>query len=153
MTSCGMLRPVTRDQRFTEQFPYEDVNRTLVLRPVEGVTEDSLGGVITVQLENHSDEMVSYSPEDGIVGLAYDTSSETWVEVENTVSYPDAGLLLAPRGSEIPSIAAVYFEPPAAQRSQLTDVRILVVGHVWTGEQGPGTAVAGYLDIALLGEG
>jgi hypothetical protein len=104
---------------------------------------------VTIQLENRSDRNVAVLPEDGIIGLVYDTEAETWVEVENAVAYPDIGWLLGPRGGEVPSIAAIYFEPDVVSPSDSMNIRILVVGHVWDEEEGPGEAVAAYLDLAL----
>ena len=153
LTSCGILGPGIPERRFAEQFPYEDLNRTLVLRPIEGVTETNLSQAVTLQLENHGDQMVAFSPEGNIEGLVYDRQSDIWVEVENAVSYPDIGWMLGPQGGEIPSSTAIYFEPATTGSVHSMDIRVLVVGHIWGDVNGPGEAVAAYLDLALEGDG
>jgi hypothetical protein len=149
LAGCGVLAPSIQEKRFAEQYPYEDVNHTLALHPIEGVTDTSLTEVVTILLENHGDLTIAIWPESGILGLVYDTETEKWVEIKNAVEYPDKGWLVGPRGGEIPSSTPIYFQPDLVSPANSMDVRILVVGHVWDEEQGAGEPMAAYLDLRL----
>jgi hypothetical protein len=149
LVSCGVLGPNIKEKHFEEQYPYEDVNHSLVLHPIEGVTDTSLTQVVTILLENRSDLIIAIWPESSVVGLIYETETEKWVEIKNTVEFPDKGLLVGPRGGEIPSSTAIYFQPDLVSHTNSMDVRILVVGNVWDEEQGAGEPVAAYLDLTL----
>jgi hypothetical protein len=149
LVSCGVLGLSIQEKHFTEQYPYEDVNDSLALRPIEGVTNTDLTEVVTILLENRIDLTISILPESDIVGLAYDTETEKWVEVKNAVEYPDKGWLIGPRGGEIPSSTAIYFQPDLVSPTNSIEVRIVVIGHVWDEAQGAGEAMAAYLDLTL----
>jgi hypothetical protein len=146
---CSKLQPSDSERVFTQQFPYEDVNHSLVLNLIEGVTNTSLTQVVTILLENRGNLIIAIWPETSIVGLVYDTETEKWVEINNTIEFPDKGLLVGPRGGEIPSSTAIYFQPDLASSANSMDVRILVVGYVWDEEQGTGEPIAAYLDLTL----
>jgi hypothetical protein len=146
---CSKLQPSDSERAFTQQFPYEDMNVSLILHPIEGVTDTSLTQVVTILLENLGELTIAILPESSIVGLVYDTETEKWVEIRNTVEFPDKGWLVGPRGGEIPSSTAIYFQPDLVSSSNSMDVRILVVGYVWDEEQGAGEPIAAYLDLTL----
>jgi hypothetical protein len=146
---CTSRTSSDRELDLIERFPYDDMNHSLVLNLIEGVTNISLTQVVTIQLENRGDLIIAIWPETSIVGMVYEKETEKWVEIKNTVEFPDKGLLVGPRGGEIPSSTAIYFQPDLASSVNSLDVRILVVGHVWDEEQGAGKPVAAYLDLTL----
>lgn len=149
LAGCGFTGTSVKELQFAEQFPYEDMNHTLVLERIDGVTDTTLGRVITLELENRSSQTISLSTASGVVGLAYDIESESWVEIENTVTYPDFGVLLGPRGGGIPSTTAIYFEPAVADSVDTMDIRILVVGHLWDDDHASDATAAAFIDLTL----
>jgi hypothetical protein len=146
---CSGVQLSDREQAFARQFPYADVNHSLVLHTVEGITETNLDHAVTLQLENHSNRMIAYSTREGIVGAVYDPGSKSWVEAENRVHYPDIQWLLGPRGDDIPSISLVDYSPTLESTPDSLEIRIVVVGHVYDETHGFGEAAAAYLDLTL----
>lgn len=148
-TGCGLVKLRDSERAFAGQFPYEDVNDSLVLCTIEGITETRIDHIVILQLENHSSQMIAYSTKEGIIGIAYDPGSKSWVEVENRVQYPDIQWLLGPPGSDIPSISAVDYEPALEDPPGLLEIRIVVIGHVYDEAHGFGEAVVAYFDLTL----
>jgi hypothetical protein len=146
---CSKLQPSDSEKTFTQQFPYEDVNDSLVLYTIEGITETNIDDVVTLQLENHSNQMIAYSTKEGIIGIVYNLESESWVDMENNVQYPDVEWHLGSRGGDIPSISVVDYKPILESNPDTLDIRIVVVGHVYDETHGLGEPVAAYLDLTL----
>jgi hypothetical protein len=146
---CSKLQPSDSERAFTQQFPYEDVNDSLVLYTIEGITETNIDDVVTLQLENLSNQMIAYSTKEGIIGIVYNPESKSWVDMENNVQYPDIEWLLGPRGGDIPSISVVDYKPILDSNPDTLDLRIVVVGHVYDETYGLGEPVAAYLDLTL----
>lgn len=149
LAGCRLLDSSIQGKQFAEQYPYEDLNHTLILHPTEEITNTSFNQTITILMENRGDMAIAIWPKSDIIGLAYDIEDKRWVEVRNAVEYPDTGLLLGAPGDNVPSSTAIYFWPDLISPIDSMDIRILVVGHIWDEEQGSGEPVAAFIDLTL----
>jgi len=146
---CSAVQLSDRDQAFALRFPYEDVNHSLVLRTVEGITETRMDRVVTLELVNHSDRLIGFPAGYGVEGLAYDPENDTWVEIGNSVRFPAVRRVLGPNGGEIPSLGWVDYKPILTFTPDLLEIRIVVLGHFYDETNGFGEPVAAYLDLTL----
>lgn len=150
-TGCSTSASPERELAFAEHFPYDDVNRSLQLQPVEGLTETRIGHIVTVQVENHSDRVIAFPVDYGVLGLTYNLDTAEWVELPNTVQfYPDVQRVLGVPGGPIPSIGWVDYEPALDTIPTSLDIRIVVVGHVLSRETSQlAEPVVAYIDLTL----
>jgi hypothetical protein len=146
---CSGVQLSDREQAFARQFPYADVNHSLVLHTVEGITETRIDRVVTLELVNHSDQLIGFPAGYGVEGFAYDPESDRWVEIGNSVRFPDVQRVLGPRGGEIPSLVWVDYKPVLESTQDSLEIRIVVVGHFYDETTGFGEAAAAFLDLTL----
>jgi hypothetical protein len=152
VAACGLTLSDQQEQTFSQMFPYSDVNHSIVLRSVEGITETDLDSVITLQLENLSTQMIEFPVGYGVRGFTYHRDAREWSEISNGMSFsPERGTLLGPQGGDIPGVDMTlvsYFTSGASLPYSL-DIRIVVVGHFYNESEGLGDPVAAYLDLTL----
>jgi hypothetical protein len=147
---CTSSTSNDRDLEFAESFSYDDVNRSLQLKPAEGLTETRIGRIITLQIENHSNTAIAFPVDYGVRGLSYDPSNTEWVEFPNKVQFcPDVQRVLGAQGSTIPNFGLVDYEPELDETPASLDIRIVIVGHEYDEIYGLGEPVAAYLDLTL----
>lgn len=150
-TGCNTSALAEREIAFAEHFPYDDVNRSLRLRALEGLTEASIGHIVTVQIENHSNEVIAFPVDYGVQGFTYDPNIAEWVELPNRAQfYPDVQRLLGVPGGTIPSVGWVDYEPELDTIPASLDIRIVVVGHVLSRDTHQvAEPVVAYIDLTL----
>jgi hypothetical protein len=150
VTGCKSNTSNERELGFMECFPYDDMNHSLQLQTIEGLTETHIGSIITLQVENHSNTAIAFPVDYGVRGLSYDPSNTEWVEFPNKVQFcPDVQRVLGAQGSTIPNFGLVDYEPELDETPASLDIRIVVVGHVNDETYGLGEPVAAYLDLTL----
>jgi hypothetical protein len=152
VAACGLALRDQREQTFSQMFPYADVNHSIVLRSVEGITETDLDRIITLQLENLSIQMVEFPVGYGVRGFTYHQDAREWSEISNGMRFsPERGALLGPQGGEIPGVdvALVSYFPSGASLPDSLEIRIVVVGHFYDESEGLGEAVMAYCDLTL----
>jgi hypothetical protein len=147
---CTSRASNDREMDFVECFPYDDMNHSLQLQPIEGLTETRIGSIITLQIENHSNMAIAFPVDYGVRGLSYDPSNTEWVEFPNKVQFcPDVQRVLGAQGSTVPNFGLVDYEPELDETPASLDLRIVVVGHVYDETNGFGEPIAAYLDLTL----
>lgn len=151
LTACQSGLPASADEAFLKQFPYDDINKSIELRVIEGVTETTVNSVITLEVINRSDTVIVFAEDYGVRGFIFDSGSKTWIEIENAVQYPNVqrGLRPANIDGPLPPLGFVDFKPVIGRLDAETTLRILVVGHIYEGPGRPGKPVMAYLDLLL----
>ncbi len=151
IAACRPAESAQRERAFSDLFPYEDRNRSIVLSPVEGLPGSRHGGAMTLQVENLSDGIIAFPADDGVRGFVYDRATGGWVEIPNAIQFsPEVTVALGRRGSGRPSIGVVDYEPASQTMAASPVLRIVVVGYVYDEEsQTLGDPVAAYVDLAL----
>jgi hypothetical protein len=136
-------------ESFKNIVPVGDINNSLKINIInEEQTEYKFGLEVEVVIENVSDRKIFF-PSDSSVLRAFVAENNTWVEVENDVTYLGNGSILNPKGTVgtkwITGIRPV-FEPSLGDNVL---VRILVAGEFVSNIERTGVPVSAYIDLVM----
>jgi hypothetical protein len=125
------------------------VNNNLKINIIyEEQTEYKFGSKVDVVIENVSDRKI-FLPSDSSVLRAFIADNNTWVEVENDVTYLGNGSILNPKGTvgtKWITVIRPVFEPSLGDNML---VRILVAGEFVSNSERTGVPVAAYVDLVM----
>lgn len=149
MSGCTGTSTASREQAFSNLFPVEDVNSSLVLEPLDGHTDTDLDAALSFRVENHSSRVVLFSPGFGVRGFVFTKTSQEWTEIPNAVEFPEVQMVLGPRGGDLPHIDVVDYRPGTELPGGSAPIRIVVVGTQLNEDMTPGDSVLAYIDVTL----
>jgi len=133
-------------KEFRALVPTSDMNRTLVLDSARVDNQPGLEILVTMGLNNKSENWVVFPSGYGATAYAWSSGTGQWEKVANRVRFDETPNLLGPSGGEHPSGGVVVFSPGEVWPDPSV-LRVVVLGKIRNEDGTMGVDVGAYIDV------
>ena len=149
ITSCSPKALQSKEAAFSRIVPLSEMNTRLKFMALDSSEKPyKIGSSIELALENTSSNRVIFPSDYGIKIFTYQNGK--WISINNLTKYiPEGNTQVSPKGPDNPGIIGVGFFPDLSNDGRPIELRVVVIGDVYEGENPTGEKASAYIDITL----
>jgi len=150
MVSCSSKNKSESEIKFEKLFPDVNFNNYIKQTVVRNEINQNIGSGIYLLLENLSSSKIVFPDDYGVKVFTYSMDNDQWEEIKNDGTYiAETTPILYPKEKGSLKFLGVPLFPVVEKGNRDIDIRIVVVGTVYTGDVSTGERVGSYTDLTL----